>query len=415
MENSEQTKITTHTIIQFLFGKRDAILKVAECPDSLRVSFILVMVAALARSYDKEYLFREPLHLLLSPVASALVAFLIFLAFRLLSWRHAHDCPKFWRDFKVILSLFWMTAPLAWVYGIPVEIMFDGFLSMQINLWLLLVVAVWRVLLFIRIMNVIYGGYSLVVVLMICGSIAYGVLDIVPMPIISFMGGVTITGTGGLIRLIGFLVVAICIIAVPITALLYLVSIFTRIGSKYSGYKVNQDITYAKTVFKLPILISILFIFCLPYFQPKQANRYTVETLFSEDKITQALEYLKSHKVEDFPRHWTLPPQWKYRKKKPDMLTIMRELQKTDEKSWVKDYYFEDFKGYFGFFLRPHHHSTCEKITSYYSVIKKLKPFYLYTSAISTIEEKCPQVLEEESQIAIPANITSIKKSLQKL
>lgn len=414
MENSSQIKITTHTIIQFLFGKRDAILKVAECPDSLKVSFILVMVAALARSYDKEYLLREPFHLLLSPLASALVAFLIFFAFRLLSWKHGHDCLKFWKDFKVVLSLFWMTAPLAWIYGLSVEMFFDAFISMQTNLWLLLIVAVWRVLLFVRIMTVIYGAYSFAVVLMVCGAIAYCVLDIVPLPIISFMGGVTITGTGGLIRLIGILIVAICIYAVPITAFLYIITFFTSIGVKYRGYVVNKDILYSLAIFKLPIILSILCIFSLPYFQPRQANRYTVETLFNNGAIKNGLQYLKERTVNDFPKYWTLPPQWKYRKKKPDMLEIMRELQNDDKKSWVKDFYYQEFKEYVGYHLRYGLIDECEISEPYYRIIKKIGDKSPYEFIMTRIEQKCPKVVEasldDTTKLVLPSSILKVKE-----
>ena len=53
------------------------------------------------------------------------------------------------------MGLFWMTAPIAWLYAIPVERMFDSYRAAQANIALLATVALWRVLLMSRVISVL--------------------------------------------------------------------------------------------------------------------------------------------------------------------------------------------------------------------------------------------------------------------
>jgi hypothetical protein len=51
------------------------------------------------------------------------------------------------------MGLFWMTAPIAWLYAIPVERMFDSYRATQANIALLAIVSLWRVLLMSRVIS----------------------------------------------------------------------------------------------------------------------------------------------------------------------------------------------------------------------------------------------------------------------
>jgi hypothetical protein len=55
------------------------------------------------------------------------------------------------------MGLFWMTAPIAWLYAIPVERFTSSLASAQFNAALLVVVSVWRVLLMARVLAVLCG------------------------------------------------------------------------------------------------------------------------------------------------------------------------------------------------------------------------------------------------------------------
>lgn len=54
------------------------------------------------------------------------------------------------------MTLFWVTAPAAWLYAIPVERFFDPYHAAQANLTLLAIVSLWRVLLMSRILAVLF-------------------------------------------------------------------------------------------------------------------------------------------------------------------------------------------------------------------------------------------------------------------
>ena len=53
------------------------------------------------------------------------------------------------------MSLFWMTAPIAWLYAIPVERFMASYQAAQANLTLLGIVSLWRVLLMSRVLEVL--------------------------------------------------------------------------------------------------------------------------------------------------------------------------------------------------------------------------------------------------------------------
>src|SRR5271165_6774891 len=101
----------------FLFGDADAIRRLAANPWTLVIGALLVLSAGVARNYDSHDLQREWWRLLLPFAASTLAAALLFGVAALLVRAGASIAPLGWG----ILGLFWLTAPLAWLYGLPFE------------------------------------------------------------------------------------------------------------------------------------------------------------------------------------------------------------------------------------------------------------------------------------------------------
>src|SRR5690606_14846322 len=62
------------------------------------------------------------------------------------------------RDYLSFMALFWMTAPIAWLYAIPAERLLEPMAAARLNLAFLAVVSVWRVLLITRVLSVLTGG-----------------------------------------------------------------------------------------------------------------------------------------------------------------------------------------------------------------------------------------------------------------
>lgn len=59
--------MTITTILKYLCGNRQSILRIAASHDAIWVGGLLVLSAGLAREYDGEDLWHQPWHLLLPP------------------------------------------------------------------------------------------------------------------------------------------------------------------------------------------------------------------------------------------------------------------------------------------------------------------------------------------------------------
>ncbi|GDY23995.1 hypothetical protein LBMAG56_53420 [Verrucomicrobiota bacterium] len=147
------------TILRFQFGEAKAIREIAESRSAAGVGVVLVFTAAIARNYDQKFLLESPW--IIGPLVVSLISAFFIYAF-------IRGCclwviyPKgepvgFWSQFRRFLPLFWMTAPLAWLYAIPVERFLDPLASAKANLALLAVVALWRVVLLARVLSVLHG------------------------------------------------------------------------------------------------------------------------------------------------------------------------------------------------------------------------------------------------------------------
>src|SRR5207245_4538618 len=60
------------------------------------------------------------------------------------------------KQWATFMAAFWMTAPIAWLYAIPVERFLDSYHAAQANIALLSIVSLWRVLLMSRVLAVLF-------------------------------------------------------------------------------------------------------------------------------------------------------------------------------------------------------------------------------------------------------------------
>ena len=95
-------------------------------------------------------------------------------------------------SYLTFLGLYWMTAPLAWLYGIPYERFLNEVNAAQANVWTLELVSVWRVLLISRVVAVltpssIFSAFTKVAVPAL--AIVFVAISYARMPLIDFMGG----------------------------------------------------------------------------------------------------------------------------------------------------------------------------------------------------------------------------------
>ncbi|KAA0209761.1 hypothetical protein EDM80_13960 [bacterium] len=180
-----------------LLLRRGAIERALTARGLLGLGLLLVASAALAREYDAEFIPHNPVVLALPFVASAAAAFLLFVVLWLAAvrkgWPGAAFREGFWPAFGRFLGVFWLTAPMAWFYGIPFERLLPPLAAAESNLWVLGLVALWRVAVMVRVAQVMFGFsmYQALVLVLFFGDFAVlGVVFFAPWPVMEIMGGV---------------------------------------------------------------------------------------------------------------------------------------------------------------------------------------------------------------------------------
>jgi hypothetical protein len=127
--------------------------------------------------------------------------------------------PTFLLAYRSFLGLFWMTAPLAWLYAIPYERFLSPVGAMRANLWTLAFVALWRVALMVRAISVLMG-YGVVAaffqVMVLADSIALAALNWLPISLFDVMGGIRYSESELLVRDTGIGVFFLGILTFPV-------------------------------------------------------------------------------------------------------------------------------------------------------------------------------------------------------
>ena len=190
---TECGNVTLKTLVRFPFGYRSAILDLATNHATLWLGLMFVVSAGLAREYDRENLAKEPWHLIAPLIASLATSWILFVMVYSVAIYRGAEMEGFWSSYQKFLGLYWMTAPLAWFYGIPVETFLPPEGATNANIWLLGLVSIWRVVLIVRVIVVLFDAWTvtvLPVVLLFADSVMLFLFATLPRPVIEFMGGV---------------------------------------------------------------------------------------------------------------------------------------------------------------------------------------------------------------------------------
>ena len=190
---TECENVSLITLVQFLFGYRSAILNLATNRSTVWLGLMFVISAGLAREYDRVNLAQQPWHLLAPLIASLATSWILFVMVYSVASHRGAEMEGFWSSYRKFLGLYWMTAPLAWFYGIPVEIFLPPEGATNANLWLLGLVSLWRVILIVRVIVVLFNAWTvnvLPIVLLFADSVILFLFAMAPRFVISFMGGV---------------------------------------------------------------------------------------------------------------------------------------------------------------------------------------------------------------------------------
>jgi hypothetical protein len=344
--------MTIKSLFTFLLGSRKAILDIVRSPHALWIGLLLVLSAGFAREYDGEDLLREPWHLVLPLGASLVTSFLLFsLVWGVAKMRRLRG-GTFKGVYPRFLALYWMTAPLAWLYAIPVERFLSAGDATSANLWLLGLVAFWRVVLISRVVAVLFrasGAGAFSIVMLFADSLMLFLLTQTPLPVFSLMGGIRLTESEQVIQATAFFTTALGVVTWPIWLIAAAVAAFAGRRRWRLPRETRQPaMPVSRPVWLLAAASIVVWTPILFITQPEQQLRYAVERDLRSGRIETAIALMSAHERSDFPPHWDPPPRVGYGEKKPPMLDVMEMVVAARPAPWVRELFVEKYRNFIG-------------------------------------------------------------------
>ena len=366
--------VTPMTVLRFLTGDRQAILDLARSRNTIWLGGVLVLSAGFAREYDGEDLLREPWHLFIPHTASLVTSFLLYIMVRLVAFHREAALPGFFGGFRIFLGLYWLTAPLAWVYAIPFERWLSPGDATQWNLTLLGLVALWRVVLIIRVIQVAFGAKTtmdvIMTVLLFGDAVMLSAISFVPVPILQFMGGIRLTETEVVMR---DTVLLLRIVGVP--GLVLFVIGYAMAFQKQPPWEppvIERSSRISKRMWIVAALSLLVWGAVLPSTQPEQQLRWQVEHDLESGRITEALQVMSAHEPSDFPPHWDPPPHVALHRHSPHIADVVSAVVAENPADWVRELYLDKFQRKFATVFSRFSGATAQKRAHYLTVLADL-------------------------------------------
>lgn len=344
--------MSIRTLLLYLIGNRQAIEQVGTSRRVLWIGLLFVLSAGFAREYDGEDLLAQPWHLLIPLAASLTSSFVLFTILSLKLYLRETQRPPFFTAYRSFLQLFWMTAPLAWLYAVPYERIMSAPNSVRANLLTLGIVATWRVALMIRVATVTFGyriHHAAFLVLLFGDALLFAAIKLMPVPVFSLMGGIRLTESESIIQSVTFMVGLVGFCTLPVWLLGAIISL--RWSKPTWRLAASENGTSESPRWDLVLLATgsvLVWIAVLPFTQPEQQLRRRVEMQLRSGHIREGLAELSSHSRHEFPPHWDPPPRIGYGESKPDIIDVFDVLAKEGAANWVRDVYLEKLKNYLG-------------------------------------------------------------------
>jgi hypothetical protein len=333
--------VTARIILAYLLGRRDAILEVASSTASLWTGVLLVLLTAIARNYDQTHVSEKPFLWLFGPLLFSLVSgtwvFLVLNGAFLFKERFLPEGEQtsHWECWPQFMGLFWMTAPIAWLYAIPVERFCDSLTAAKANVTLLAIVSFWRVALMARVVQVVVNvpWWKALAAVSLAASIEVFVITV--------FGGTfarRITASMGGMRnspeeevLLGAMNFAFShAMWIGVVSLIVL-AVFPKLGGKVAWPEPVRG--RVPTVWLT--LLAALWVLAALQPQIQLARNVQVEGLVASRQYRAALDFLGSHQPDDFAPSRPLPPkayEWEVFEHVPNLFAVLQP----DDPEWVR-------------------------------------------------------------------------------
>jgi hypothetical protein len=290
----------------FLLGNRGAIERIAACRWALPAGFLFVLSAGLARNYDHLWLLGQP-EWFLGPLAMSL--FSAGFIFAILG-----AVVGFGGGFLSWLALFWLTAPCAWIYGIPVESHTDLLTATKWNLGFLGIVSVWRVVLMTRATVVLTGEPTWAIFCAIlapcCWEMFFGSIN-QSFSLVGIMGGVRLPPHHLWLKSANETVQVVSLYLGLLSIGALIVAWFLRRrrkdGFRPRGFQ-RLPLLGSRSWWVFPTLAIVAWCLMAWPSQRLLENNYKLQQLLNRGDYRQALDFAATRKREDFTAMHLLPP-----------------------------------------------------------------------------------------------------------
>jgi hypothetical protein len=262
-------------------------------------------------------------------------------------------------SYRAFLQIFWMTAPLAWIYAVPVEKWTSRLQAVKTRLWMLATVAAWRMALMMRALVVLVdcSPWAAIFVVMLFGTIVALVAQFVWQPrdqeaapnILTGMGSIGPRGPheDELLKTVMQALLPLGCVTLPI----WFIGTTVVAGSaaawnslppvNASAGPVPQDLWYLATG---AVLAGVCL---LPQSQRKVRRAAHVENLFAKEEFAALLQEMSVCRPADFPDHWQPPPAGRLAGQSgARLLAVLEELDRTQPAPWVRAAYLAELRAY---------------------------------------------------------------------
>ena len=351
----------------YLLGNRKAIESFISNKNTLKLAFFLLLTASFAREYDQLY-FQEAgfFFFLNSLLPSLLLSFFLFVFIYRSHLKKANksELPEvsrigFFSQYSIFLGLFWMTAPVAWIYAIPVEQYFSPVEATSLNLYFLGMVSIWRVLLCTRIVSVwlnIRFGSAFFCILFPASIATFVGSFFVGMTMLDAMGGTALSPERELMQGALFTIMSGAFFTVIVSFFGFIVVANQQVGNESHAPKQADQKIPLPYFFMLFIVLACIVI-AIPA-QKKFKKSWTAlrlcaeafDTIYerepSEEKLMQQsrkiIQHLSQFEPSDFPKGYSIPPD-PYSYEGRNLLPFIILAMEGSEKQWVQQLYMQYF------------------------------------------------------------------------
>jgi hypothetical protein len=332
--------MTAKDILAFQFGRADAIRTVASSSSAIWTGIVLVMLTAFARNYDQTYIPEKPFLWFFGPLLFSLVSGTwLYMVCYLMSARRLMNRDELnpssdsaWRGF---MGTFWMTAPIAWLYAIPVERFFDSLTAAKANIALLAIVSLWRVLLMARVFQVICQVPYALALLWVLAAAFVEVLAV------TFFGGAfgksLMASMGGmrnspeenvLLNALGFAsIVSFWGFIIAFVALL----IWRWRGTAREWPALARS--HMPIWFLAPAAAAWMLVALLP--QRELQNNHAIDQFIAAGQFREAIDFMNRHSAADFSPSKELPVKL-YEFETVEQVFALAAVLRKEDAGWVR-------------------------------------------------------------------------------